>query len=115
MERSEFIAALESQFPDAFAQIDQRESGLLHCEVGAFRRFVEEKMDNDAAWYCEKAFRFIEQCLEEAGPALKNAIEVSFIYDLAIGAQSTQRHKIVKERAPKFIKDKMAHANVFWK
>jgi hypothetical protein len=114
MERPEFMAALESRFPDAFAQIDQHESGLLHCEVGAFRRFVEEKMDAAAAWYCERAFRFIEHCLKEAKPELKNAIEVSFIYDLAIGGQNKQRYEIVKERAPKLIRDKMTQADRFW-
>lgn len=115
MERAEFIKALETEFPDAFSRIDKHESGLLHCEVGAFRAFLEKKMDEKAEWYCEKAFRFIELCLKEAGPNLENAIEVSFIYDLAVGEQNEERYRVVKERAPKSIRNKMIQTHEFWK
>jgi len=115
MERAEFLKVLETEFPDAFSQIDKCESGLLHCEVAAFRRFVEKRMDEGAHWYCEKAFRFVELCLKEAGPNLENAIEVSFIYDLALGEQNEERYEIVKERAPKIIWAKMIRADEFWK
>jgi hypothetical protein len=49
-ERSEFIEELQNLFPDAFARIDKYESGLLHCEMGAFRAYVEKKMDEGAEW-----------------------------------------------------------------
>jgi hypothetical protein len=115
IERAEFIKALETEFPEAFAKIDSSERGLLHCEVGAFREYVETKMDEGAEWYCEKAFRFIESCLEEPGPSLENALDISFIYDLAVGKRDINRHKIVKERAPKSIREKMIHVHEFWK
>lgn len=115
MGRDQFIKALEAQFPDAYAQITEYERGLLHCEVGAFRMFIEQKMDEGAAWYCEKAFRFIEDSLGPASPELRNAIEVSFVYDLAVGKQTKQRYTIVKERAPLSLWDQIVHIDTFWK
>jgi len=114
-ERLEFIKEMESLFPDAFAQIDKYERGLLHCEMGAFRSYIEKKMDEGSEWYCEQAFRFIESCLSQAGPNLENAIEVSFIYDLALGEHNERRYKIVKERMPQSIRAKMVHIREFWK
>ena len=115
MERDEFIQALEAEFPDAFSRIDESECGLLHCEVGAFRAFVETKMDDREEEYCKRAFKFIERCLTQAGPHLENAIEVSFIVDLALGEQNTLRYEIVKRSAPKIIREKMIGAHEFWK
>lgn len=115
MERLDFLKQLEVKFPDAFAKIDDIDEGLLHCEMAAFRRYVEEKMDQGSAWYCEKALCFVEQCLRESGAALENAIEVSFIEDLALGEHNRQRYEIVKERAPKTIRNKMIEVHEFWK
>jgi hypothetical protein len=115
MERPEFISELEAQFPEAFARIDKYESGNLHTEMGAFRDYIEQKMEEGAFWYCERAFQFIERCLKDAGPELKNAIEISFIEDLALGIQNKQRYDIVKQRAPRLIRDKMIQAHNFWK
>jgi hypothetical protein len=115
MDRAKFLSELEAQFPEAFAQINKYESGQLHTEMGSFMAFIEEKMEEGAAWYCERAFRFIERCLNDADPELKNAIEISFIEDLALGVQNKKRYDIVKDRAPKLLRDKMIEAHVFWK
>ncbi len=115
MERKEFIKKLANEFPDAFAQINEYESGLLHCEMGAFSRYIENQMDSGAVWYCEKAFRFIETCLNQAGPDLENAIEVSFIENLALGEHTTQRHEIISARMPKLLRDKMIKIKNDWK
>ncbi len=115
VKRDQFIKALAEQFPEAYALINQYERGLLHCEVGAFRLFIEQKMDEGALWYCEKAFRFIEQCLGQADSELQNAIEVSFIEDLAFGKQTARRYAVVKERAPRSLSNRMAQVDMFWK
>src|SRR5262249_32354877 len=39
--RDEFLARLRADFPNVVAQIKPHESGLLHCEVGAFLRATE--------------------------------------------------------------------------
>lgn len=114
MNREKFLDKLEEEFPDAYSTIDEYEKGALHCEMGAFRVYIEKKMIDGGEWYCEKAFRFIEKCLAESDSDLKNAIEVSFIEDLALGDQNDITYKIVKERAPKIIREKMRDIHEFW-
>jgi len=115
MDRDEFLKQLEANFPEAYAEINESEKGLLHCEVGAFRRWVEIQMEVGHAWNAEKALRFIERSLREAGFELSNAIEVSFIEDLALGEHKLEYQIIIKERAPKSILLKMAKLHEFWK
>ena len=115
MDRAKFLSELKAQFPEAFAQIDKYETGQLHTEIGSFRAYIEQKMEEGAAWYCERAFRFIERCSKDADAELRNAIEISFIEDLALGAQNKKRYDIVKDRAPKLLRDKMIEAHDFWK
>jgi hypothetical protein len=74
---------------------------------------IEKKMEEGAAWYCERAFQFIEECLKNANPELKNAIDVSFIEDLALGTHNKKRYEIVKARAPKLLRDKMIEVHEF--
>src|SRR5262245_45226691 len=115
MERLEFLKQMEAEFPDAFAAIGDRDKGLLHCEVAMFREYVESKMDERSAWYCERALRFVAKCLQAADQDLRNALEVSFIEDLALGKHTPQRYDIVSERAPKDVRQKMIQAHEFWK
>ena len=83
--------------------------------MAAFRRWVEDELSKGGEWNCEKAFKFIEECLKVADSDLDNAIEVSFIEDLALGEHEPKYKKIVKERAPASIKEKMIEAHEFWK
>jgi hypothetical protein len=115
MDRNDFLLQLKAQFPDAYSQIDEYESGLLHCEMGAFRRWVEGELSKGGEWNCEKAFKFVEECLKVANSDLENAIEVSFIEDLALGEHELKYKKIIKERAPALIKEKMIEAHEYWK
>ena len=114
MTREEFLLRLEKEFPEAYSSIDEYEKGQLHCEMGAFRVYVEKAMLNGQEWSCEKAFSFIDKCLSAADPELKNAIEISFIEDLALGEQNKAIHKIIKERAPKDIREKMIEVDDYW-
>ena len=93
MNRETFLKELEAQFPDAYTKIDDIDQGLLHLEMSAFRRWVESELASGGAWNCEKAFKFIETCLKHAGPELENAIEISFIEDLALGEHDIQYKK----------------------
>ena len=108
------MAEANTHFPEAVATIDESERGLLHCEVGAILRYVEEQMDDGKAWYCERVFRFIESCLADADPELENAIRVSFIEDLALGKHSKDRYIIVKDRMPPSLRDKLKLDHDYW-
>jgi len=115
MNRETFLKELKVQFPDAYSNIDDIDQGLLHLEMSAFRRWVESELVTGGAWNCEKAFKFVETCLKHADPGLENAIEISFIEDLALGEHDMKIKKIVKDRAPKTIIEKMEIAHEFWK
>ena len=114
MNKDEFLNELRIKFPDAYASIDIHEKGNLHCEIGAFRVYLENEMLNGGEWFCEKAFKFINECLSVSNDELQNAIEISFIEDLALGEQNETTHKIIKERAPKVIRNKMVKIHEFW-
>ena len=116
MNRETFLKELKAQFPEAYSNIDDIDQGLLHLEMSAFRRWVESELATGGAWNCEKkAFKFIEICLKRADSSLENAIEISFIEYLALGEHDMHIKKIVIDRAPKSIREKMEIAHEFWK
>lgn len=84
-DRLYFLKELGQIFPEALARINEYETGLLHCEIGPFREFVESSMESERHWECEKAFQFIEASLTGVSPELENSILISFIEDLALG------------------------------
>ncbi len=114
-DRDQFLAELRAQFPDVVGQFRADEVGLLHCEMAAFRRATEAAMDRGAAWLAERHFRFLERMLGEAGPALSNAIEVSYLEDLALGDVTPERVQTVKERMPRPLRDLMARSSDRWR
>lgn len=67
------------------AQISGYEAALSNCEVGAFLRATEAAMDAGRFWEAERHFRLVEELLAAAGPELRNALEVSYLEDLALG------------------------------
>ncbi len=81
-------------------RIDEYDAGLLHCEVGAFRSATEAAMDAGQFWEAERHFRLVEELLKSADPELRNALEVSYLEDLAFAECTPQRHRAVKERMP---------------
>lgn len=100
MTRERFLAELVSQFPGVTAQIRPDEGGILHCEVGAFRRVTEDALDSGQFWVAECHFKFVERVLREADLALRNALEISYLEDLAFGELTEARYRGVKERMP---------------
>jgi hypothetical protein len=110
----EFLARLREELPEVVAQIRPDESGLLHLEVAAFRRASEEAMDAGRLWAAERHFRLVEKLLGEAGPELRNALEVSYLEDLALGELSPARRRAVRERMPRRLREKLAQHRREW-
>ena len=113
MNRLEFLKQLEIEFPDGFAEIDTSEQ-LLHCEIADFREWVVKLMDEGSEWKCQQVFEFMVNCLNTSDSSLENAIEISFIEDLALGEHKVMYRNIVKARAPKALRNKMAKVHSFW-
>jgi hypothetical protein len=104
MGREEFLARLGADFPTVIAQINEYETGLLHCEVAVFRRATEQAMDAGRLWEAERHFRLVEEFLAVAGPELRDALQVSYLEDLALGDCTESRYRAVKERMPKALR-----------
>ena len=111
--REDFVSQLATEFPDAFAQIDEIDAGLLHLEVAAFRRATERAIDAGKLWEFERHFRFVERSLSSAGPDLTNALEVSYLEDFAL-EWTPARYKAVKERMSKPLRDFLIRVNAKW-
>jgi hypothetical protein len=112
--REEFLARLRADFPEAAAGIRSDEAGLLHCEVAAFRRATEEAMDAGRLWESERHFRLVEELLPLAGSDLENALEVSYLEDLALGNCTPARYQAVKERMPEPLRKKVIGYHIQW-
>ena len=115
LNRESFIAAIASQFPEVAANIDEVDDGLLHLEVAAFRRCVEDAIDNGQMWNVERYCRFIYDSFANADDALDNAIGVSFIEDFALGEITEQRRRAVHERMPKQLRAEIIAINDRWR
>lgn len=111
----EFIRRLGSEFPEVVSQFDRSEKGLLHPEMGAFRRIVEEAIDDGRLWAAEKYFRFVDQVLVEADADVRNAIEVSFLEDFALGGFTRARYEAVKCRMPRNLREALIRSSEQWR
>ena len=98
--RDTFLSDIETMFPDVVPLITEYDEGLLHCEVAAFRKYLEAALSNRREWECEKILRYVGDLLPRADEALENALLVSFLEDLALGDLSDVDKEILRQRAP---------------
>jgi hypothetical protein len=115
IDHSLLMTMLAKQFPEVISAIDEYEAGFLHCEIGVFRSTVEQAMDEGRLWDVERYLRFVDEILPDADVAVQNAIEVSFIEDLALGEHTEARQRAIRDRASKTIRAKMRNINGFWR
>jgi len=71
---AEFLRMVEAELPEVHWPCDSDESrkGLLHCEMAAFARLTEEKMDKGLFSQAEKYFQFISNIRHHAAPEVEN-------------------------------------------
>ena len=112
--REELLARLAAEFPDVVAGFGPYSAGLLHCEVGDFRHATERAMDAGRHWEAERHFRLVAELRAAAGPALSNALEVSYLEDLALGEFTPARHRAVRERTPRELRAVLISHRSHW-
>ena len=81
---------MREHLPEVYAQIDDSEAGLLHCEMGVLERAaldVYNERLNVAKYY----FDFASEVLRRAEPDVLNALNVSFIEGFALGSPEEQQ------------------------
>lgn len=115
LDREAFITRLTGRFPEVSAAFSEYGAGLLHCEMADFRRVVETAMDDGRHAQVERYLRFVDECLQNAGPELQNAIEVSFVEDFALGDYNAARHNAVRERMPARLRQSIIEVNPEWR
>jgi hypothetical protein len=115
IDRSRFLALLGERFPDVVEMLDEIDDGLIHLEVAAFRRCVETAMDTGGLWDVERYLTFVAEIFPLADSYLRNALEVSFIEDFALGECTEARHLAVKQRGPKTVRDKIIAVSNKWR
>jgi hypothetical protein len=111
----QFNCLLGSEFPEVVSGISEYARGLLHPEVGAFRRITEEAIDGGRLWAAERYFRFLVRVLRDADPDVRNAIEVSFLEDFALGEFTPARYEAVKRRMPRLLRDMLIAVDDKWR
>lgn len=83
--RSIFIKDVKEAFPELVKDINS-EYGLLHLEMHVLHEFVQQQIDNENIENVKKAFQIIERHYKNGNGALVNAIIVSFLEHLDLGA-----------------------------
>lgn len=81
MHRSDFLKALKEDFPN-LTEVVNRQKGLLHFEVGEFRKFTQDAIRSGDTERTTKCFSLAERAYLNGNEALKNAIDVSFVEEL---------------------------------
>ncbi|MEO1236698.1 MAG: hypothetical protein AAFX76_07920 [Planctomycetota bacterium] len=116
MDRAAFLADLYSQFPELDGRLGNHGGyGIFHCEISDFRGELLRAMDEGKLWNVERYLRFIETCLAEANEEVANAIDVSFIEELALSNVTSQRKSAIKDRASKQFFDQLVEHNPDWR
>ena len=113
--REEFLARLAADFPDIVENFAPHSEGLLHCEVSDFRRATERAMDENRLWEAERHFRLVADLLAVAGTELRNALEVSYLEDLALGECTPARHRAINDRMPRALRQVLIRHHEQWK
>jgi hypothetical protein len=113
--RTEFLERLAKEHPDVVAQFGKYDGGLIQLEVAAFRRATEAAIDSGRLWEAERHFKLVEECLGQSDDELRNALEVSYLEDFALGECTPDRREAVRSRMPKSLRDALISIRGDWK
>jgi hypothetical protein len=112
----QFRAMLETEFPGTLAKAAEAYgAGNLHVEVSTFRRTTIEAIDAGRLWLAERHFRFIASVWPRATADLENAIDISYVEEIALSEATPQRYAAVRERMPPEMRAKLIAMHDQWK
>jgi hypothetical protein len=96
--RKHFIRSLSGRFPEIVAAIPICSRGLLHCEIGAFAGATREALERGDLATAQAHLNFAEELWQVAGPALENALAVSYLehidFDKRYGRSASAREML---------------------
>jgi hypothetical protein len=96
--RKHFIRSLSGRFPEVVAAISTYARGLLHCEMGSFAGATREALSRGDFATAQSHLDFAEELWRVAGPALENALAVSYLehidFDKSYGRSAPAREML---------------------
>jgi hypothetical protein len=113
--RRYFLDQLRAAFPEILRDINENQEGLLHCEVAVFRQATEAAMDGGRLCVAQEHFSLLEEMLAVADPNLRNALEISYLEDLALGECTPARQRAVNERMPRAMRHALLRHHDQWR
>ena len=102
--RSELLAELKKEFPVLREEINQ-EMGLLHFEVGVFRRFTQQKITEGDEATVRKCFFIAEKYYSFGNAKVHDAIAVSYVEELEFKDSRQNQKSWAWECLPQILKD----------
>ena len=85
--QSDFERLLREYFPVVAAGIEDVEQGLLHLEMAALARATCGAIEAGDLHQVQAHLRFIDELFGKAGPDLENAVCVSYLENIFVGAE----------------------------
>jgi len=90
------IEMLSNEFPEIVQAFDEIETGLLHLEMASFARTTKKALDEGRFSQVQKYFVFMDRVRKKADPDVENAIDVSFIENLAYDEVNENRLQAIR-------------------
>ena len=92
IDHDEFRTAMLREFPEAEKYVaDEINDGLLHLEMGSFRRYTQSLIDAGEFARVSAVFAFVQNVADQAQPDVLNAVYVSFLENFDFDATENDR------------------------
>ena len=78
LHRSQFLKEIKESFPELRDDLNQQ-WGLLHLEMHAIYRFVQDRIDEEDRGSVDQAFQLADKYVRAGNADLVNALVVSFL------------------------------------
>jgi hypothetical protein len=100
IDRDAFIKLLADRFPAIFANIDECQAGLLHCEMGEIARATQRAISAEDVAAVREHFRFIDDVYRSGNAQIKNTVHVSYLEHLSFDGRHGRRIKAREMLSP---------------
>ena len=84
-----FIDMLVKRFPEIKEEVlDEDYEGLLTLQVGCFKRFTQEAINNNDFQRVSASFEFVNELIDQVTAKVENALYISYLGHLTISKGS---------------------------
>jgi len=112
--RSEFERLLAERLPEVAAEMGDFERGLLHLEMAVLARATCRAIEADDLHQIQSHVEFVDGLFSNAGPALENAVYVSYLENVFLGSQDP-RYVSARAMLSGRLQNALAELEAHWK